>query len=918
MGSVDGRGVEGIHEANRRAQLIGWMNALLPEFSLPPDSSSEELRELLSDGVVLCRLVNTLIPGGSWEGYAPSDQRLGNVKKFLSVVSDMGLPGFSLKDLDEVRVPLSVVTHTKVVECLLVLRGSVDPRLGDDIPPDVTRTPLRKQWGVQEMDKPQVPAAALGKRSPAEDMRNGVADSKTHQKTSVFSGQKVREVFQLKRGSYSDLTAAKISEMMHSNSLDNAPTQSLISVVNGILDESIERKKGEIPHRVVYLLRKVVQEIEHRLCIQAEHIRSQNVTIKTREQKYCSKIKALEMLVNGTNEENQMAINRLQIVKNEKSQIEEKKELCEKDVQRLMKEKEYSKSIIMNLTKDMEAMNRLHEQQLEQIGRKAKEMEEQLTTRVKEVEYLLLQSNKKVEELEIASRLKSQLWDQKENIFQSYMDNQQLVIKDIRILSQSYENDMYALQMQWRNEISNLGSGLKCLVDAAENYHKVLTENQKLFNEVQELKGNIRVYCRVRPFLSGQDKKSTTIDYMGENGELLISNPFKQGKDGHRMFKFNKVFTPFASQAEVFSDIQPLIRSVLDGFNVCIFAYGQTGSGKTYTMSGPTTSKQDWGVNYRALNDLFDISLNASLHSVKSTSDVLDLMEIGQANRAVGSTALNERSSRSHSILTVHVRGMDLKNGSTSRGCLHLIDLAGSERVEKSEVTGDRLKEAQYINKSLSALGDVIFALSQKSAHVPYRNSKLTQVLQSSLGGQAKTLMFVQINPDVESYSETISTLKFAERVSGVELGAARSNKEGKDIKELLEQVASLKDTILRKDMEIEQIQVIKDKSYGEVNVDPNHHVMDTAPVSIDEAGYENNASDDGLSGETENDNSAAEMTAERLHRFPSRISRFTLTKNGQPSMSRSNPKDAKTPSNTKAPSSRLTGGSSARSKRRQ
>ncbi|AQK94926.1 kinesin-related protein3 [Zea mays] len=778
MGSVDGRGVEGIHEANRRAQLIGWMNALLPEFSLPPDSSSEELRELLSDGVVLCRLVNTLIPGvleGSWEGYAPSDQRLGNVKKFLSVVSDMGLPGFSLKDLDEGLM-------SSVVECLLVLRGSVDPRLGDDIPPDVTRTPLRKQWGVQEMDKPQVPAAALGKRSPAEDMRNGVADSKTHQKTSVFSGQKVREVFQLKRGSYSDLTAAKISEMMHSNSLDNAPTQSLISVVNGILDESIERKKGEIPHRVVYLLRKVVQEIEHRLCIQAEHIRSQNVTIKTREQKYCSKIKALEMLVNGTNEENQMAINRLQIVKNEKSQIEEKKELCEKDVQRLMKEKEYSKSIIMNLTKDMEAMNRLHEQQLEQIGRKAKEMEEQLTTRVKEVEYLLLQSNKKVEELEIASRLKSQLWDQKENIFQSYMDNQQLVIKDIRILSQSYENDMYALQMQWRNEISNLGSGLKCLVDAAENYHKVLTENQKLFNEVQELKGNIRVYCRVRPFLSGQDKKSTTIDYMGENGELLISNPFKQGKDGHRMFKFNKVFTPFASQAEVFSDIQPLIRSVLDGFNVCIFAYGQTGSGKTYTMSGPTTSKQDWGVNYRALNDLFDISLSrrnafsyevgvqmveiyneqvrdllsndiaqktlgiwntsqpnglvvpdASLHSVKSTSDVLDLMEIGQANRAVGSTALNERSSRSHSILTVHVRGMDLKNGSTSRGCLHLIDLAGSERVEKSEVTGDRLKEAQYINKSLSALGDVIFALSQKSAHVPYRNSKLTQVLQSSL-----------------------------------------------------------------------------------------------------------------------------------------------------------------------------------------
>ncbi|TKW26290.1 hypothetical protein SEVIR_3G178700v4 [Setaria viridis] len=1005
MGSVDGE-VDGIHAANRRAELVRWLNALLPELSLPSDASDEELRELLGDGEVLCRIANTLIPGvleGSWGGYASLDQRSGNVKKFLSVVADMGLPGFSVKELDEGSM-------SSVVECLLVLRDSVDPRLGDDSPQDVAKTPSRKQWGVSEMDKPQVPGAALGKRSPGEDRRNGVPEPKAHQKTSVFSGQKFREVFQLKRGSYSDLPASKISEMMHSSSLDNAPTQSLISVVNGILDESIERKKGEIPHRVVYLLRKVVQEIERRLCIQAEHIRSQNIIIKTREEKYCSKIKALEMLVKGTNEENQMATNRLQILKDEKSKIEERRKLSEQDVHRLVKEKEHSENIIQSLKKDMEAMNRMHEEQLEKIERKAKQMEEQLTTKVKEVEYLLLQSNKKIEEVEAASKLKSQLWDKKENIFQSYMDNQQLYVKDIRISSRTIKNDMYALQMKWRDEMSNLGSGLKCLVDAAENYHKVLAENQKLFNEVQELKGNIRVYCRVRPFLPGQDKKSTTIDYMGENGEMLISNPLKQGKDGHRMFKFNKVFSPSATQAEVFSDIQPLIRSVLDGFNVCIFAYGQTGSGKTYTMSGPSTSKQDWGVNYRALNDLFDISLSrinafsyevgvqmveiyneqvrdllsndiaqrrlgiwstsqpnglvvpdASLHPVKSTSDVLDLMEIGQANRAVGSTALNERSSRSHSILTVHVRGLDLKNGSTSRGCLHLIDLAGSERVEKSEVTGDRLKEAQYINKSLSALGDVIFALAQKSTHVPYRNSKLTQVLQSSLGGQAKTLMFVQINPDVESYSETISTLKFAERVSGVELGAARSNKEGKDIKELLEQVASLKDTISRKDMEIEQLQLNKDKvkspnlsfdrngvglmkntvnqpsqllsgermlkfsdrvlsdpqSYAEANGDSTN----IAPMGLDEAEYEDNASDDGLpAGETENSNpeKAAEMTAERLHRAPSRITRFTLTKNGQ--SSRSKLKDAvlKTPSNTKAPSSQLTGASARGSKRWQ
>ncbi|KAK4435349.1 Kinesin-like protein KIN-14J [Sesamum alatum] len=197
---------------------------------------------------------------------------------------------------------------------------------------------------------------------------------------------------------------------------------------------------------------------------------------------------------------------------------------------------------------------------------------------------------------------------------------------------------------------------------------------------------------------------------------------------------------------------------------------------------------------------------DASLHTVKSTADVLELMKVGLTNRAVGATALNERSSRSHSILTIHVRGTELETNAILRGCLHLVDLAGSERVDRSEATGDRLREAQHINKSLSALGDVIFALAQKSSHVPYRNSKLTQVLQSSLGGQAKTLMFVQLNPDVESYSETISTLKFAERVSGVELGAARSNKEGRGVRELMEQVASLKDVVAKKDEEIAQL----------------------------------------------------------------------------------------------------------------
>ncbi|KAI7734423.1 hypothetical protein M8C21_004072 [Ambrosia artemisiifolia] len=194
------------------------------------------------------------------------------------------------------------------------------------------------------------------------------------------------------------------------------------------------------------------------------------------------------------------------------------------------------------------------------------------------------------------------------------------------------------------------------------------------------------------------------------------------------------------------------------------------------------------------------------LFSVKCTQDVLDLMKIGQRNRAVGATALNERSSRSHSVLTVHIRGKELVSGSTLKGCLHLVDLAGSERVDKSEATGDRLKEAQHINKSLSALGDVISALAQKSTHIPYRNSKLTQVLQDSLGGHAKTLMFVHINPETNALGETISTLKFAERVASIELGAAKSNKETGEIREMKEEISNMKLLLEKKEAELEQL----------------------------------------------------------------------------------------------------------------
>ncbi|KAL0462358.1 UNVERIFIED_CONTAM: Kinesin-like protein KIN-14P [Sesamum latifolium] len=176
-------------------------------------------------------------------------------------------------------------------------------------------------------------------------------------------GHKFHEVFQLKQGSYTDLPAAKISEMMKSNSLDNAPTQSLLSVVNGILDESIERKNGEIPHRVACLLRKVVQEIERRICTQAEHLRTQNNLFKAREEKYQSRIRVLEALATGTSEETQIVMNQLQQLKSEKNKIEEKKKVEEEDVLRLIKEKDDLNQEIANLMQELEIARSSYEQE---------------------------------------------------------------------------------------------------------------------------------------------------------------------------------------------------------------------------------------------------------------------------------------------------------------------------------------------------------------------------------------------------------------------------------------------------------------------------------------------------------------------------------------------------------------------------
>ncbi|WJX85421.1 Kinesin-like protein KIN-14S, variant 2 [Trifolium repens] len=345
-------------------------------------------------------------------------------------------------------------------------------------------------------------------------------------------------------------------------------------------------------------------------------------------------------------------------------------------------------------------------------------------------------------------------------------------------------------------------------------------ERRRLNNEVIELKGNIRVFCRCRPLNENEIANGSAVSVVNfesasEELQVICSDSSK------KQFKFDHVFKPEDNQEAVFAQTKPIVASVLDGYNVCIFAYGQTGTGKTFTMEGTPEHR---GVNYRTLEELFRISENRQgtmkyeLHvsmlevynekikdllagspseatkklEVKQAADgtqevpglvetrvygadgVWEILKSGNRVRSVGSTSANELSSRSHCLVRVTAVGENLINGQRTKSHLWLVDLAGSERVGKTDAEGERLKESQFINKSLSALGDVIAALASKSAHIPYRNSKLTHILQSSLGGDCKTLMFVQISPSSVDLTETLCSLNFATRVRGIESGPAR------------------------------------------------------------------------------------------------------------------------------------------------
>lgn len=347
-------------------------------------------------------------------------------------------------------------------------------------------------------------------------------------------------------------------------------------------------------------------------------------------------------------------------------------------------------------------------------------------------------------------------------------------------------------------------------------------------NQVLDLKGQIRVFCRIRPLLPhehGEDLAAVRKDPLTVEVSREMTAVDGAQRVDKRTFSFESVFGPQDQQDEVFQEVEDLVQSAVDGYNVTIMAHGQTGAGKTYTMYGgphekrgvaPRTIESVFGLLQRKDDQRFGFSVRAHLielyknelvdllapsrgrstldvrrdartgettvenveeRSVSSHQELSRILEEGMERRTTATTMMNADSSRSHFFLTISIDVQDKESKETTSGKITLCDLAGSERPKKSGASGEVMKEAIEINKALTALGDVIEALTRGGARgpIPYRNHKLTQLLSDSLGGTAKTLLFVNVSPARSEAEETINSMAYATRLRSVTNDIKRS-----------------------------------------------------------------------------------------------------------------------------------------------
>ncbi|CAF0982889.1 unnamed protein product [Adineta steineri] len=362
----------------------------------------------------------------------------------------------------------------------------------------------------------------------------------------------------------------------------------------------------------------------------------------------------------------------------------------------------------------------------------------------------------------------------------------------------------------------------------------------------------VRVIVRCRPMNQREnDLKCQSIVLMNTAINQVMLENVEQTNEPPKQFTFDAVYAEDSITENLYAEsVFPLVESVLEGYNATVFAYGQTGCGKSFTMQGINTpGSLQRGVIPRSFEHIFEASSvasgtkylirasyleiynenirdllgkdvkatlelkefvdkgvhvqNLTWHQCSSVLDCERLMDKGNRSRATGATLMNKDSSRSHSIFTI-VTEMCNKSELDGKehiraGKLNLVDLAGSERQSKTHAEGERLREATRINLSLSALGNVISALVDgRSKHIPYRDSKLTRMLQDSLGGNTKTLMVAAVSPAHDNYDETLSTLRYANRAKNIK-NKPRINEDPRDaqMKLLQEEINRLKQELL-------------------------------------------------------------------------------------------------------------------------
>ncbi|MES1907988.1 MAG: hypothetical protein MHM6MM_001005 [Cercozoa sp. M6MM] len=465
------------------------------------------------------------------------------------------------------------------------------------------------------------------------------------------------------------------------------------------------------------------------------------------------------------------------------------------------------------------------ERKLSKFAEKGKSLESQASRRKKEAAQFSVQLEAAVQAQRTAEKQLELLQQQHDELKTTQSENNA------------------TLQLQLKEYMQKAKQGeesVKLAETASEKLRESEMARKRLRNEVEELKGGIRVYCRVRPKIGAEitrgDEECVAVpDEMTARLRRVKETHGGEVTDDSKDFVFDRVFCPWrnGSQEDVFEATKGAAMSALDGFNACIFAYGQTGSGKTYTMNGlklrfirelfelSAQQKNDFDTRISAslveiyldkLGDLFWRVSNsadatpqrlvprlnskgiveiagADVREFTSADEMLEFVSRAEEARVVGSTKMNAESSRSHLILSVYVEKVDRRSMKMYSGKLSLIDLAGSESAKKTGATAQRLKEAQAINKSLSCLGNVVQQLSRGESHVSYRDSILTRVyscpyplchlnlglltccphsLQDSLGGNAKTLMFVNISPSVYNIEESTGSLTYASLVKTI------------------------------------------------------------------------------------------------------------------------------------------------------